>query len=165
MFDPRSRGGDGSEPSTIESIKSIPSIKEELSDEIDQHEEQHEVDVKQEPLSPVADQQTIMMRTIIENNESNPDNSGSFFKFVVRDLICLSSKISINLFKFQVRKKKTNNVVLTPVRRSKRTQKTDGQSAQKAVDEMKVGETLELTDVVDSKTGETVKDDVIIIID
>ena len=96
VFDPRSRGGDGSEPSTIESIKSIPSIKEELSDEIDQHEEQHEVDVKQELLSPVADQQTIMMRTIIENNESNPDNSGSFFKFVVRDLICLSNKISIN---------------------------------------------------------------------
>ena len=86
----------------------------------------HEVDVKQEPLSPVADQQTIMMRTIIENNESNPDNSGSFFKFVVRDLIRLSNKISINLFKFQVRKKKTNNVVLKPVRRSKRTQKTNG---------------------------------------
>lgn len=44
-------------------------------------------------------------------------------------------------------------------------QKTDGQSAQKAVDDMREGETLELTDVVDPKTGETVKDDFIILID
>jgi len=143
VFDPHSRA-DGSEPSTIESIKSIPSIKEELSSELEEHDANgKEADVKQEPLSPIVDQQTLMMRTIIENNESNHDDSGSYFKFVVR-------------------KKKTNNVILTPVRRSKRTQNTT--SAQKAVKEMKEGETIELTEVVDSKTGEAVNDDVIIII-
>ena len=83
MFDPHSRA-DGSEPSTIESIKSIPSIKEELSSELEEHDANGKAaDVKQEPLSPIVDQQTLMMRTIIENNESNHDDSGSYFKFVV----------------------------------------------------------------------------------
>merc|ERR1711892_1538251 len=52
VFDPHSRA-DGSEPSTIESIKSIPSIKEELSSELEEHDANgKEADVKQEPLSP-----------------------------------------------------------------------------------------------------------------
>ena len=39
------------------------------------------VEIKQEFVE--EDQQTIMMRTIIENNELNQTNQGSYFKFVV----------------------------------------------------------------------------------
>ena len=46
-----------------------------------------QTEIKEEPQSPlqspVVDQQTIMMRTILENNEMNHDDSGSYFKFVV----------------------------------------------------------------------------------
>ena len=49
-------------------------------------------------------------------------------------------------------------MVLTPVRRSKRNQK-GGQN-----DEVKVGDTVEVSDFV-SKTGETVNDNVVILID
>lgn len=61
---------------------------------------------------------------------------------------------------FQVRKKKTDKMVLTPVRRSKRNQTGNTNT----VDTAKIGDTVELTEVC-SKTGETVMDGVIVIID
>ena len=42
-----------------------------------------ELDVEEEPLLPIVDQKTVMLREIIEKNESNTDNSGSYYKMAV----------------------------------------------------------------------------------
>ena len=59
---------------------------------------------------------------------------------------------------FKVRRKKAEKLVLTPVRRSKRNQKGATN------EEVKVGDTVEVRDFV-SKTGETVNDNIVILID
>ena len=58
----------------------------------------------------------------------------------------------------KVRRKRAEKLVLTPVRRSKRNQKGATN------EEVKVGDTVEVRDFV-SKTGETVNENVVILID
>ena len=87
----------------------------------------------------------MMVKTLIENNDSaGPD--GSYFRFVVsfcdyKIHILRNSKIII-----QVRKKKAaGDLVLTPVRRSKRNQaktNTDGKLAH-----LKEGDAIDFDDV------------------
>ena len=61
-----------------------------------------ELDVKEKPILPIVDQQTTMLRQIIDKNEENHDNAGSYFKIAVSNFEL--KLLVLKVFRFAKRK-------------------------------------------------------------